>query len=802
MQENIDSEVSTNDSCTTEGNDANTSSKTPDIKLDDEDIESTGNNRTQKVKNKEEVDTQYIINTLGSINYNNNGKEREFIDPTNELFINHEAILSKFPTDEIKKQKKKLDKERILLIDCVDIMISESALFELTNSYKDDHLLREVLFEGINIEQEEIVSLSFFEDKTRMSKITKKKPAVIVIRLNSESENFLGSMFCSYSYIKRIKKNLADNNIFLICIIQTEFIRDLHKQHTKRAKIENDYKPSFYDWHIDFLRYILHEKYSIERYEYLYNKIQNQKELGLWGDISEESFSSYIKQCITNKTLDEEVEKRITYVEGGNLEEFLKQINPPNEDLFPEDRIQRAVLYTAVFFPNLTTPEFNTIILLLLSNEFTITTTSYNKENEEVVKVENKEPLVNIWRKKADTIINECQLVAVSSNDGRREIRFTTPYLKSSIKKHLLEKNSFYINHQFTLIKNSGVLFESSTSNHIVNNIVSIYAEMALSDPNYYGENGLVEIIIKLQDTEDINESIVIFRLSKLIQELLQYPELRDIVKNFLNILMSEKYFNLVLNIVLGVTKRLRYTLDFDPMHWIQRLLNQAPKEESDKITKLILDLALQSGTRIYEYLDEIIQWLPSDNRHISKYPHSSLSVLESTIAYASYTYLVINTEDYGAWPPTYPLFSALQNDDNPDEKLKVIVSVIFHPALEEIIRKDQYNLPLDNDVNFSINTIIGAEYIEIWFLLLHGENEIHPKALLIAQALLRQVLNYTKKKQHRKIMNYWKQKINQYKQNDSSIYESTQYKVEIRSLLRLRKEFRVVQLLYQTGEN
>ncbi|MCP5008004.1 MAG: hypothetical protein GY941_29330 [Planctomycetes bacterium] len=360
------------------------------------------------------------------------------------------------------------------------------------------------------------------------------------------------------------------------------------------------------------------------------------------------------------------------------------------------------------------------------------------------------------------------------------------------------EHYNLYIHTQFTNIWNEGILFSLNASPNVIDNIIVVSAQMAITDPNYYGQTGLIDIVIRLKNDPAILQHEVIIRLSKLIREMLSYPALREVVRDFLDTLMTTQNFDLVLDIVLGVTRRLRYTLEFDPLYWIKRLLDQAAKDSYDKTSRALLDLAIQSGLRIYEFLEHLISWLPDDERQVSNYPRSSLDVLRLIMAYCSYTLLKMGDDEFGAWPSNYPLFATLQNDEESGEKLQIIISALFHPALGYTLTKDLNEIAPPELVNLGLAIdaeLLGADFIDAWFFVLCGQdkNAVNPEALIIARLLLRQLYNTLNKKQRRKLMKHWKYKINMYRANNSKNHLENSMKPVIRSLSKLRKEFRII---------
>ena len=491
-----------------------------------------------------------------------------------------------------------------------------------------------------------------FEDSNKLKQIKSGRRFCMVIRLNSNAPTFLESMFGSERYTARIKSILENKEIVLICVVQAGSIRNLLKKRMDATALKN----CFYHWQVDFLLPCLNAKYGKEKADSLSARIAEQKQRGLWGNTAPADFYKLIQQFIQQETLEEEVAKREAYDGNCTAAEFLNRINPLRvEELFSDDAIDRAVLYIAAFFPNLTPPDFDILVRVLLEGKsitlYKTTAVVKGKKQKKKPLAEEK-ALLDIWQDDADAVLARCRLKSIQEKGGGRIIEFTNPYLREALKSYLEENYSLYIHTQFTAIRDAGILFRLNASPNVIDNLITVSAQMALTDANYYGRGGLVDIVIRLQNESDISQYEVILRLSKLIREMLSYAELKEVIPEFLDKLLDKlmeiREFDLVLKIVLGVTKRLRYTLEFEALHWIRRLLDQAGQKSYHNTNRVLLDLAIQSGFRIYDFLDDLSDWLPGDEREVAKYPRSAFDLLRLIMAYCGYTLLDVGDDEWG----------------------------------------------------------------------------------------------------------------------------------------------------------
>lgn len=211
----------------------------------------------------------------------------------------------------------------------------------------------------------------------------------------------------------------------------------------------------------------------------------------------------------------------------------------------------------------------------------------------------------------------------------------------------------------------------------------------------------------------------------------------------------------------------------------------------------------MQSGLRIYEFFDQLAGWLPEGDVDIQKYPRSSLDVLRLVAVYSSHSLERLTVADLGVWPPTYPLFAPLRDDADSRRKLHFILSSILHPALSHGLTRDlaQSSSPELKDPGLPVDEVLfAAEFVEWWFLALRGAGKdfTDPGALQLARMLLDEFKRLLTIKKRQKLLRYWQSKLNAYRSKAAEASETTRsqrlrQKANIRSLSRLRKEFKII---------
>ena len=773
----------------------------------------------QNINNKDtSVNTQIVANRVEKINqfFKVEKEASSFDDPTDPLPQRSSELPDFDLQEELENNFKKLEQERIILIDCFDERVSLAAFYGLIERLEvKDYENRMLTFSGENRRRTDLHIGIFANEKI---KIGGKEKLIILISLNTDSQSFFDSMFIKDRIdIDRIKQTLCEKHILLVCMINSDLIRETLK--VKRTEF------SFPYWNIPFLPLLMKLHFSESEAKYFENKVFEQKKDGLWGE-NEESFYKLIQSYLRDvEQFKKEIEKRSQYREGNDVKEFLQNLKPvkPYELLKDEAPIKKTVLYIATFFPNLSPHDFEQLVLLLLEGKKITTYEKSYKEikNNEVKTIETpvEKYLTEIWNEHSCSILEECYIKTVRLENSLLIVDFSEPYLRGEFKRYLEKKDFLYVQRQFERFRDVGLLFNFNVSEKVIENLIILSAEMAVSDPDYYGENRLFNIIIaNLEESEFLEQQlidlkkkeIVILRLSELIREMLNYPQLKKIIKNFFKVLMQTQHHDLMLEIILGITKRLRFMPQFDVLYWIKNLLDQGQKEVKEQAYAVLLEQAKQSGFRIYELLKTVQEWLPERDRDFKKYSSSNQYALGFIIHYCVYTFYKLTVKDYGCWPSRYPLFATLLGDERSAKKLELLVAWFFHPGMQFVLDKIFIDENIDDeDINnpIHIDELI-ADFLEIWFVILYGlkKEPVHPEAFIISDMLLKSIYQILKtyevkeaKLMKKKLIDNWQQKQASYLaeiEESTSREQKVQLKNERKILLELKKKFKEIVLI------
>jgi hypothetical protein len=289
-------------------------------------------------------------------------------------------------------------------------------------------------------------------------------------------------------------------------------------------------------------------------------------------------------------------------------------------------------------------------------------------------------------------------------------VSFSNPILRESLKEHFEKEHRFYLLDQFNALQKQGVLFHSSP--RIAESTSRLIIDRMLNYPDEYDTTWLVQTIIDLKQRLDAetngadnltNPPRKISQrsslgwayqcIAELMSRMLEHPQLCGEVDRCLDYLIKATAHNWTLNII----KQLRFVPQFDVIHWIKRLLNQADAETRNQAYSYLLSYLKKLDTNIYGVLSRLATWMPEEGRNPGTYSHSNRCALQLMIQYFLETTANFDRNGYGAWPSRYPLF-AVKNRAGATEGLALLTKWLFHPGLKSTLksmRSDSNPYPL-----------------------------------------------------------------------------------------------------------
>lgn len=732
---------------------------------------------------RQRVDTYSVkeqINVAGDYNiihpdYKDGTKK--FEDPTNSLDLSVSSRsydIAAMP--EYGEHLRSLKENRVLLISYPQKRLLEEIVQNIFEEPTFRPLeKRSLFFTGRNSNNAELYFNVLVEEKIG----EKGKNQAIVVYLTNRF--FLDSMYDGSqpdkeksevlgTYQRQISALLARKNAYIILLAYENTI----SQHLEEYK----FSIGFSVWPVSPLKLLLCRHFDEEMSEHYQARLIAQKDQGLWG--TDEQFYEAIEKYLSQGSvkLIEAIDRGDRLCQEGltSPEAFYTSEGAitPAQILEKGDEIIRHLCFLGTYFSDLSIIEFRQLASVFLSNK--------KKKIKEEKRIEKKDDTVEIteeekeihcleyWRENADDLLRKARLRAVRDEEGKKTIGFEEPYLSDSFKKYFEKEFPTYFTDEFHfLFYHQNIFFDLSTPDSIIENFIELYADIAFSEPKYYGEEGLLYLTLKTSNIQieiredhgveeflnQLQEQIVISnegfsRIARIIVGMLEYPQLKIVIDNYFNRLIeSGRLQRLALNVI----EFLRFSPNFDKFYWFRQLIDRGAKETRENCFKSLIRLVQNSpSSKIYSHLDTLRSWRPEpgrENLSLSNY-YSLCFILDYSIA----TINDIEPEEYGLWPTKYPLFSSLISHSSEDavEKIQLLVEWLFAPHLEEACRKVTVVIAIEA-IEFDF---VIASIIEQWYQILMSGDEPHAEAKLLADLLLEKLFEVTNKKQQKMLIGKW----------------------------------------------
>lgn len=450
----------------------------------------------------------------------------------------------------------------------------------------------------------------------------------------------------------------------------------------------------------------------------------------------------------------------------------------PNALFGRNDPIQNVVLYVASFFPCLNPQDFKRLVSLLLNGRTTSVLTQEIVKSDDgktqVQEICRKIPLTNIWKEsfdQPDKYLKTCFLKVLRQN-GSQVVDFTVPSLRGDLRKFLEEEETFYLEEQLRRTQELNLLLD--TSNDIAEKALDVSVDAAIDYPGSFSEDWLIGILKEISEGENSRISALLERLSELIYRLQTEPNYEYsefIVQNFLNSLISSKYFSLSLEIAGWlIDKNLRSgSLGREPagkiLNWLKGILElEEDNELRVGIYALLSKMLWQSGFHlyIYDFLAIFREWLPKKNIRSEHYSLSNNVAIYLLFAYCKQSASEFKLQYYGEWPSVYFLFAPLTIEsksgiDNYDKEIGLLINWLFYTDENDSFSLEYVLRFFDEDS--SIDPLEQLGYIvEKWLFILFGFNDVifEGEAFALAKSLARNIVLNTTKQQRKRLKDFW----------------------------------------------
>jgi hypothetical protein len=593
------------------------------------------------------------------------------------------------------------------------------------------------------------LSLSRLQDKQRMDidllafareELLSQEPQIFLIEIKSWCTLLDSVLDLGSNDIGTLQGRLEKHSSYMVLAVAEHLLRDEARTESARSSLPY--------YAVSHLRYLLARDLA-DRAESLERRLLATVEPGT-AELQE--LYATVKDLLTRgaAALEEYLLKR---EQANSLPLTLRkeqfQLVQP-QDLFREDsEMHRAAAFVATYFPDLGQRDFDRLVLLLLAGKSTLVDRSRqivdNQGNVNTLSEQVEELWSDRWRRQGDQIFRDCYLRTVASGDGLWVVDFSESYLRRELHGHLERHCPWYVRSQCQALQDSGILFALDLSRTAVEGLIRLYIERAIVDPVGFGSFWLLDIVRSLriqlngeppsgsvEDTlEWLLEKLAVEarlrshfheRLTLLIRELLDRETLRPMVREFFEFLIAAKQHHALLDVILDLTRSLRFAPHFDPLTWMRRLLDQGGLTVKDRTAKRLTRLARESGPRIYEFLAIIRGWLPEAERPAERYSVSNQLALDFPFELSLDIARTLPPERFGAWPSRHPLFYALPSDPSESRaEITRLVAWLLDPRGVALEAADA-TTPMRSAEVVRIGHV--ADLVEHWAWVLEGSVE------------------------------------------------------------------------------
>lgn len=561
-------------------------------------------------------------------------------------------ILPEVKLDGLLEYSKKLNEDSLIIITSSNSRIALSAAYALAENVQ---VLNKRLLTGEWGTLKRLKVEPSIENIVINPKIDGEHPSLIIVD-TYEMQTFLDSLIVRDSTVASLKEDLNNSRRLCICLADSQALRTILER--KRIQL------SFPHWEIPF----------------------EQEEVDREGKNSREpSISSY-----------EEGQAAISLYETADI-------------------LKKTVLYVATFFQNLNISDFERIITLLLadqtaptiesenrtevptnSSESTISVTVadqvitfnpsqkgqvYQKQVNRVNQPHTRRLLRDIWEEDTQQILKSCHLEFTPNEYGARVIDFSMPHLRDELSEYFQNVRFIDYRNKFRKLIELKLLFDESSQ--IARALRDLSVSMMLFQPETdFWVNWLEQAITSAMECNASRKNLVYNYISDLLRATLDYSQLEDITKNFLERMISLQRHD----VVLSLSKRLRFSPQFDEYYWFKQSIDRGGNDIASQAYQLIYKQLKQSKSRIYETLEKIYAWVPDLEVDRKRYSPSNRCALQLLLEYLIETLEKFDQKFYGEEVFSYPLFGGLRSYEFIDRRLKMIVEWLLHPGMDSII--------------------------------------------------------------------------------------------------------------------
>jgi hypothetical protein len=526
-------------------------------------------------------------------------------------------------------------------------------------------------------------------------------------------------------------------------------------------------------WQIDFLPKLLGEAFpeDSKNTKSLEAMVRDQRRRGLWGDGGDERlFYSSIMTFL--KRGGAALATKIAELEESPASLAEKQ-TPVEVPAGEDSRIHLAAMYIATFLPNLSPANFDALLSCLIEGEQMeidqVTEIVGEDGSTKSIKRRETLPCVQIWRKDADSILKDCGLTAMTAPSGQQTIDFTTPFLHNEQKNFFERHRPIYLEQQFNKIHSERIIFEDRLSSTIVDRTMKLYCDRARADPEHH-RNVLLGIVGAVEhrlspETGGITflpgqhgfleRDLLVSRLARLMHEMMSCSDLEEFAKDLLERLMELQYHDAVLKIMLQLGSILGFGPPVNVLGWIRRLIDKGEDSSKESSYEFLLGTAYARGTRVFDLLDALAEWLPNPDARNEDLRPSDKVALRFILDYLVQVFFdEAERPHWASWPPKTPVLAEIGSEpERARDRVDMIMEWLFHPALKQVYAETGYgggDIPLP---------ALIAALLEQWFLILRGldPSKMDTEAEKLSRIVIQSIKDHAATEQISELRQQWR---------------------------------------------
>lgn len=595
------------------------------------------------------------------------------------------ASSDSFEDSELSTALQTLETERLLLIVCSDRDVARRAVDTLLPRVKTT--TRRILsFNGLPPD--------LTVDVHGLTRRTARKSELLVLVDAYEGDRaqmFVDSLFAEGAFGKHsICIGLRRVRVRVACIANEDNLAG------RITRLE------FGHWVVSSARLLLRRHFP-KTSAVLEARIAEQRRAGNWPRAPID-FRKQLEDLIRAGELEQVIEK------GGPL--AVTTVAAPQEQApiaDGENALSIAVLYTATFYPNLSPTEFASVVELVVGEKRTLVPETVQQKTKDgtfkMVELKREKRIAEIWNERTDSVLRDCRLI--TSHEAGRVITFADVGRRDLLRRHLDERYGAYVQRQFLMAWEKGLLFEKST--RIAAAVVSLTVDMALIDPEQFDREWLAERIVHF--CEDGREpQFVLRRASDLLRTMLRHPPLDTLVNGVVQRLLQQGKHTYAL----AVVKALRLAPEFDELYWLQQILDRGTAEIRGDVLIYLFNELRRADIGIHRHVAALAEkWLPARDRAPDTYSHSNSAALLTVFAYCFEVTDGFDANLYGAWPSRFPIFAA--DRATAAGQFAALFRCLFHPGLITVLGEAWEPVELAHEL---------ALLISRWVFILYGVSD------------------------------------------------------------------------------